>query len=127
MRPTCDGGAVTGDHDQIASQFEEHRSHLRNVAYRMLGSASDADDAVQEAWLRVSRAGADDVLNLRGWLTTVVARTSLNLLRARKVRHGAPIDADGLAAAIAGTGPDAEQEAVLADSVGLALLVVLER
>src|SRR3982750_85784 len=102
MRPTCDGGAVTGDHDQIASQFEEHRSHLRNVAYRILGSASDADDAVQEAWLRVSRANSDDVLNLRGWLTTVVARISLNMLRARNVRREGPIDADEVVPAIPG-------------------------
>src|SRR3954452_14697551 len=113
------------ERDQIASQFEEHRRHLRDVAYRMLGSASDADDAVQEAWLRVSRAGAGDVLNLRGWLTTVVARISLHMLRARNVRREAPIDADELAPKIPGVGPDAEQEAVLADSVGLALLVVL--
>jgi RNA polymerase sigma factor (sigma-70 family) len=118
---------VTSERDGIASQFEEHRSHLRDVAYRMLGSASDADDAVQEAWLRVSRAGTDDVLNLRGWLTTVVARISLNMLRARNVHREAPIDADEFVPAIPGTGPDAEQEAVLADSVGLALLVVLER
>src|SRR6187551_1989136 len=111
--------------DRIASQFEEHRSHLREVAYRMLGTASDADDAVQEAWLRVSRAEAGDVLNIRGWLTTVVARISLNMLRARKVRREAPIDAGQLAPATPGAGPDAEQEAVLADSVGLALLVVL--
>ncbi|MFL5616730.1 MAG: sigma-70 family RNA polymerase sigma factor [Gemmatimonadaceae bacterium] len=118
---------MTSENDLIARQFEEHRSHLRNVAYRMLGSASDADDAVQEAWLRVSRAKHDDVLNLQGWLTTVVARISLNMLRARNVRREAPIDADEVVPAIAGAGPDAEQEAVLADSVGLALLVVLER
>jgi RNA polymerase sigma factor (sigma-70 family) len=118
---------VTSEREGIASQFEEHRTHLRDVAYRMLGSASDADDAVQEAWLRVSRAGTGDVLNLRGWLTTVVARISLNMLRARNVRREAPIDADDVAPAIPGAGPDAEQEAVLADSVGLALLVVLER
>jgi RNA polymerase sigma factor (sigma-70 family) len=118
---------VTTERDQIANQFEESRSHLRDVAYRMLGSASDADDAVQEAWLRVSRADADEVLNLRGWLTTVVARISLNMLRARNVRREAPIDSDESVPAIPGAGPDAEQEAVLADSVGLALLVVLER
>ena len=118
---------MTSERDRIASQFEEHRSHLRDVAYRMLGSASDAEDAVQEAWLRVSRAGADDVMNLRGWLTTVVARISLNMLRARNVRREAPIDADEFVPAMPGAGPDAEQEAVLADSVGLALLVVLER
>ena len=72
---------MTSERDQIASQFEEHRGHLRSVAYRMLGSASDADDAVQEVWLRVSRAGTDDVLNLRTWLTTVVAS------RVRAARH----------------------------------------
>jgi RNA polymerase sigma factor (sigma-70 family) len=118
---------VTNEREGIASQFEEHRTHLRGVAYRMLGSASDADDAVQEAWLRVSRAEAGDVLNLRGWLTTVVARISLNILRARNGRREASIDADELAPTIPAAGPDAEQEAVLADSVGLALLVVLER
>ena len=118
---------MTSERDGIASQFEEHRSHMRDVAYRMLGSASDADDAVQEAWMRVSRAGAGDVLNLRGWLTTVVARISLNMLRARNVRRETPIDADELAKGISGVEPAAEQEAVLADSVGLALLVVLER
>jgi len=118
---------VTSEREAIVDQFEEHRTHLRDVAYRMLGSASDADDAVQEAWLRVSRAGAADVLNLRGWLTTVVARISLNMLRARNVRREAPIDADDVAPVIPGAGPSAEQEAELADSVGLALLVVLER
>ncbi len=118
---------MTSEHDGIANQFEEHRSHLRNVAYRILGSASDADDAVQEAWLRVSRANSDEVLNLQGWLTTVVARISLNMLRARNVRREGPIDAEEFVPAIAGAGPDAEQEAILADSVGLALLVVLER
>ena len=118
---------MRSEHDGIASQFQEHRSHLRAVAYRMLGSASDADDAVQETWLRVSRSGADDVLNLRGWLTTVVARISLNMLRARNVHREAPIDAHEVTPEIAAAGPDAEQEAVLADSVGLALLVVLER
>ena len=118
---------MTSEREEIAGQFEEHRTHLRDVAYRMLGSASDADDAVQEAWLRVSRAGAADVLNLRGWLTTVVARISLNMLRARNVRREAPIDGDDVAPVIPGAGPNAEQEAELADSVGLALLVVLER
>jgi RNA polymerase sigma-70 factor (ECF subfamily) len=118
---------MTSERDEIARQFEEHRPHLREVAYRMLGSASDADDAVQEAWLRVSRAGAGDVLNLRGWLTTVVARISLNMLRARNVRREGSIHADQSVPAIAGAGPDAEREAELADSVGLALLVVLER
>src|SRR3954470_22373875 len=97
MRPTCDGGTVTSEPDRIAEQFEEHRTHLRDVAYRMLGARSDADDAVQEAWLRVNRAGAGDVLNLRGWLTTVVARISLNMLRARNVRREAPIGVEELA------------------------------
>src|SRR5690242_2796332 len=111
----------------MAERFEEHRTHLRDVAYRMLGSASDADDAVQEAWLRASRAGTADVLNLRGWLTTVVARVSLNMLRARNSRREAGVDADELSRSIPADAPDTEQEAVLADSVGLALLVVLER
>src|SRR3954469_4304856 len=110
MRRTCDGGAVTSERDRIASQFEEHRSHLRNVAYRMLGSASTAADAVREAWLRVSRTESGDVLNLRGWLTTVVARISLNMLRARNVRREAPIDADEFVPVITGATSDAEQE-----------------
>jgi len=97
------------------------------VAYRMLGSMSDADDAVQEAWLRVSRADADDVVNLRAWLTTVVARISLNTLRSRTTRREDPIDADEFSGLIRTDTPDTEQEAMLADSVGLALLVVLER
>ena len=111
----------------IASQFEEHRDHLRDVAYRMLGSVSDADDAVQDAWLRVRRAGTADVLNLRAWLTTVVARISLNMLRARTARREALFDTDELSRTMPSGAPDSEQEAVLADSVGLALLVVLER
>ena len=111
----------------ITNQFEEHREHLRNVAYRMLGSVSDADDAVQEAWLRVSRAEASGVLNLRGWLTTVVARISLNMLRSRTARREASIDTDELSRTIPSDAPSSEQEAVLADSVGLALLVILER
>jgi RNA polymerase sigma-70 factor, ECF subfamily len=114
------------EHEGAADQFEEHREHLRGVAYRMLGSLSDADDAVQEAWLRVRRADATDVLNLRAWLTTVVARISLNMLRSRTARREA-IDIDELSRTIASGEPDGEQEAVLADSVGLALLVVLER
>ncbi len=113
--------------EEIISQFEEHRDHLRGVAYRMLGSVSDADDAVQEAWLRVRRTDAADVLNLRAWLTTVVARISLNMLRARTARREALIDGDELSRTIPSSAPDGEQEAMLADSVGLALLVVLER
>jgi RNA polymerase sigma factor (sigma-70 family) len=111
----------------LAEQFEEHRSHLRGVAYRMLGSLSEADDAVQEAWLRLSRADASQVENLGGWLTTVVARVSLNMLRSRNVRREDPLGVhmpDPIVDPADGTDP--EHEALLADSVGLALLVVLE-
>jgi RNA polymerase sigma-70 factor (ECF subfamily) len=113
--------------EAITNQFEEHREHLRGVAYRMLGSASDADDAVQEAWLRVRRADAAEILNLRAWLTTVVARISLNMLRARTARREALTDSEELSRTVPSTAPDGEQEAMLADSVGLALLVVLDR
>jgi RNA polymerase sigma factor (sigma-70 family) len=115
------------DRDWLAERFEEHRTHLRAVAYRMLGSLSEADDAVQEAWLRLSRTDADEIENLGGWLTTVVARVSLNMLRSRKVRGEQPIDVrlpDPIVDPADGTDP--EHEALLADSVGLALLVVLE-
>ena len=111
----------------LAEQFEEHRTHLRAVAYRMLGSLSEADDAVQEAWLRLSRTDANQVENLGGWLTTVVARVSLNMLRSRKVRREEPLGVhmpDPIVDRTDGTDP--EHEALLADSVGLALLVVLE-
>jgi RNA polymerase sigma factor (sigma-70 family) len=119
------------ERDWLAARFEENRPHLRAVAYRVLGSASEADDAVQEAWLRFSRAGADEVENLGGWLTTIVARVSLNMLQSRRLRREDPMDAGvdhavaGVDHAIAG-GTDPEHEAVLADSVGLALLVVLD-
>jgi RNA polymerase sigma factor (sigma-70 family) len=102
--------------------FEAHRSHLRSVAYRMLGSLSEADDAVQEAWLRLARTNTNDIHNTRAWLTTVVARVCLDMLRSRRARHEVPLDTTPLPA----TSPDPEQEAVLADSVGLALLVVLD-
>jgi RNA polymerase sigma factor (sigma-70 family) len=102
--------------------FEEHRSRLRAVAYRMLGSVSEADDAVQEAWLRVDRAGTGDVQNIAGWLTTVVARVCLNMLRAREQRREEPFEY----APEPVTTYDPEQDAVLAESVGLALLVVLD-
>jgi RNA polymerase sigma factor (sigma-70 family) len=115
------------DQDWLAQRFEEHRRRLRAVAYRMLGSVSEADDAVQEAWLRLAGADSAGIENLAGWLTTVVARVSLNMLRARAVRREEPLSprlpdpildrADGV---------DPEHEALLADSVGLALLVVLE-
>ena len=115
------------ERDWLAQRFEEHRTHLRAVAYRMLGSLSEADDAVQEAWLRLSRTDTSDVENLGGWLTTVVARVSLNMLRSRKIRREEPIDVhlpDAIIDRPEGTNP--EHEALLADSVGLALLVVLD-
>jgi RNA polymerase sigma factor (sigma-70 family) len=115
------------DHDFLAAQFEEHRAHLRAVAYKMLGSLSEADDAVQEGWLRLSRSDTSDVENLRAWLTTVVARVCLNVLRARRTRREEPLDVhvpDPIVSRDDGTQP--EHEALLADSVGLALLVVLE-
>ena len=111
----------------LAEQFEEHRTRLRAVAYRMLGSLSEADDAVQETWLRLSRVDADEVENLGGWLTTVVARVSLNVLRSRRSRREEPLDGrmpEPIVDRADGTNP--EHEALLADSVGLALLVVLE-
>jgi RNA polymerase sigma factor (sigma-70 family) len=111
----------------LAQRFEEHRSHLRAVAYRMLGSLSEADDAVQDAWLRLSRADPDEIENLGGWLTTVVARVALNMLRSRKTRREQPLDVhlpDPVVDPAGGTDP--EHEALLSDSVGLALLVVLD-
>jgi RNA polymerase sigma-70 factor, ECF subfamily len=111
----------------LADQFETHRPRLRAVAYRMLGSVAEADDAVQEAWLRLSRSRTDEIVNLGGWLTTVVARVSLDMLRSRRSRREEPMGVhlpEPIVSAAAG--PDPEQEAILADSVGLALLVVLE-
>lgn len=111
----------------LARQFEDHRPHLRAVAYRMLGSLSEAEDAVQDAWLRFSRADTSEVENLGGWLTTVVARVALNMLRARNTRREQPLDVHMPDPIIDPTeGSDPEHEALLADSVGLALLVVLE-
>src|SRR5215203_3793272 len=109
----------------LAQRFEEHRARLRAVAYRMLGSTSEAEDAVQEAWLRLVRSGANGVENLGGWLTTVVARVCLNMLRSRRSRREESLEGpfgEPLGARV----PDPEHEALLADSVGLALLVVLE-
>ena len=107
--------------------FETHRGHLRAVAYRMLGSLSEAEDAVQEAWLRLHRADTAEVANLRGWLTTVVARVSLDMLRQRKARREDALDVQVAEPAVqAGPGANPEQEAVLADAVGVALLVVLD-
>src|SRR5580704_6532645 len=143
-----------GELNGLAARFEANRPRLRAVAYRMLGSASEADDAIQEAWLHVSRTQADGVENLNGWLTTVVARVCLDMLRSRKSRREEPLEtrpgqlagAPGLAATglggtglggtgLAGTGtgldgagpPSPESEVLLADSVGLAMLVVLDR
>jgi RNA polymerase sigma factor (sigma-70 family) len=119
-------------HQWLAERFEANRAHLRAVAYRMLGSRSEADDAVQEAWLRLSRSDTREVENLRGWLTTVVSRVCLDMLRSRASRREEPLDLDasGPIPTVAGTsresGSDPEREALLADSVGLALLVVLE-
>jgi RNA polymerase sigma factor (sigma-70 family) len=113
--------------DWLAERFEEHRTHLRAVAYRMLGSLSEADDAVQEAWLRLSRSDADEIENLGGWLTTAVARVSLNMLRTRRTRREGPVGVQIPDPIVdAADGPDPEHEALLADSVGLALLIVLE-
>jgi RNA polymerase sigma-70 factor, ECF subfamily len=130
------------DSDWLAAAFEENRDHLRAVAYRLLGSMTDAEDAVQDTWLRLTGADTSDVENLGGWLTTVVARVSLNMLRSRRRRHEEPVGdswpnaaemaaRDGpaggpTAAGAAGRAADPEDEAVLADSVGLALLVVLD-
>ncbi|HET7667187.1 MAG TPA: sigma-70 family RNA polymerase sigma factor [Mycobacterium sp.] len=104
--------------------FEDHRPHLRAVAYRMLGSLTEADDAVQEAWLRMRRTDVSDVHNLRGWLTTVVARICLDMLRARSARPEVPLDE--VPAVAAPDAVDPEAEAVLADSIGVALLVILQ-
>ena len=127
------------DSDLLAEAFEKHRDHLRAVAYRLLGSMTDADDAVQDTWLRLTGSDTSEVENLGGWLTTVVARVSLNMLRSRRHRNEEPVGdswpgaaeaaaRDGAAAASGRPGPpgDPEDEAVLADSVGLALLVVLD-
>jgi RNA polymerase sigma-70 factor, ECF subfamily len=110
------------EHELLAEEFEANRGHLKAVAYRMLGSLPEAEDAVQEAWLRLSRSDANAVENLSGWLTTVVARVSLDMLRSRATRREEPLVTDDSV----GGGTDPEQEALLADSVGLALLVVLD-
>src|SRR6476646_10696215 len=115
------------DDEWLAERFGEHRGHLRAVAYRMLGSVSEADDAVQEAWIRLSRADTSEVENIGGWLTTVIARVCLNMLRSRSTCREEPLEAHvpDPVVTIEGT-TDPEQEALLADGVGLALLVVLE-
>src|SRR5215216_733244 len=115
------------ENEFLTEQFEQHRTHLRAVAYRMLGSLNEADDAVQEAWLRLSRSDAEAIDNLGGWLTTVVARVSLNMLRSRAARREELMDLQ-LPDPIVdrADGPTPEHEALLADAVGLALLVVLD-
>ncbi len=115
------------EHDWLAEQFEAERPHLRAVAYRMLGSLSEADDAVQESWLRLSRSDTSGVLNLGGWLTTVVARVCLDLLRSRESRREEPLGVHVPEPIVSREdGIDPEHEALLADAVGLALLVVLD-
>ncbi|HEY1964748.1 MAG TPA: sigma-70 family RNA polymerase sigma factor [Acidobacteriaceae bacterium] len=115
------------EHHILTEQFEQNRPHLRAVAYRMLGSLSEAEDAVQEGWLRLSRSDTRDVENLRGWLTTVVARVCLDILRSRKLRNEESLEENAPLSIADHKGRiDPEQEALLADSVGLALLVVLE-
>ena len=115
------------EHDFLAEQYEENRTHLRAVAYRMLGSISEADDALQEAWLRLSRSGTDGVENLGGWLTTVVARICLDMLRSRSSKREEPLGVRVPEPIVSREGGiDPEHEALLANSVGLALLVVLE-
>ena len=116
------------ERDWLAERFEEQRTRLRAVAYRMLGSLSEADDAVQETWVRLSRSDADEIENLGGWLTTVVGRVSLNMLRSRRARREEPIDVRMPEPIVdRADGTDPEHEALLADSVGLALLVVLDK
>ncbi len=111
----------------LAEQFEANRSHLQAVAYRMLGSLTEADDAVQESWLRFSRTDSHKIDNLRAWLTTVVARICLDMLRSRRSRREQPLDVPGSRPILSGGSElDPDQEALLADSVGLALLVVLD-
>src|SRR5438874_7693861 len=125
--PTQRRNVTMSEQDWLAERFEEHRTRLRAVAYRMLGSLSEADDAVQEAWVRLSRADAEEIENLGGWLTTVVGRVSLNMLRSRGSRREeslGPHVPEPIVDSEDGTAP--EHEALLADSVGLALLVVLE-
>jgi RNA polymerase sigma factor (sigma-70 family) len=115
------------ENEWLADRFETHRAHLQAVAYRMLGSQTEADDAVQEAWIRLSRSDTDDIQNLGGWLTTVVSRVSLDMLRSRASRREEPAGVHASEHLVAAAGPDnPEQEAVLADSVGSALLVVLD-
>src|SRR5439155_10177771 len=111
------------EHEYLAERFETHRAHLRAVAYRMLGSANEADDAVQEAWFRLTRSDADAIENLRGWLTTVVGRVCLDLLRARREEPSGDALPEPIVVEVEG---DPEHEALMAESDGLARLLVLE-
>jgi RNA polymerase sigma-70 factor (ECF subfamily) len=122
---TCEEGGQ-GDNERIVEQFEEHRAHLRAVAYRMLGSVSEAEDAVQESWIRLSRTDVTGVENLRAWLTTVVARVCLDMLRTRTSRREDSLDTHVPDPLITRAVDDPESETMRVDSVGLALLVVLE-
>ncbi|MEW2301513.1 RNA polymerase sigma factor SigJ [Streptomyces sp. NPDC006655] len=119
---------MTTDTERLAERFEEHRDHLRAVAYRMLGSLAEAEDAVQEAWFRLGRTDTDEIRNLGGWLTTVVGRVCLDLLRSRTARREQPMDDTFVPDPVIRplTSVDPEQEVLRADSVGLALLIVLE-
>src|SRR5262245_51951210 len=117
-----------GEHDLLAEEFERHRARLRAIAYRMLGSFSEADDAVQESWLRLSRSDPESIANLPGWLTAVVARAAIDLLRARRARHEDYVGSwlPETVVTLENGDSDPEHETLLADSVGLALLVVLD-
>src|SRR5437016_275370 len=127
MREHNEGIEPMDEHDWLAEQFEAKRTHLRAVAYRMLGSLPEAEDAVQEAWLHLSRSDTSGVANLGGWLTTVVARFCLDMLRSRASRREESLDVEGAEPILSQPGGiDPEQEALLADSVGIALLVVLD-
>ena len=123
---TASGGPGSGGGDWLAASFAEYRPHLRSVAYRMLGSLAEADDAVQEAWLRLARADTADVRNLRAWLTTVVSRVCLDLLRSRAARREDSLDVHVPDPIVTAAGDDPQEHALLADSVGIALLVVLD-
>jgi RNA polymerase sigma-70 factor (ECF subfamily) len=128
VRDKSEGMGTMNQSHWLAEQFEESREHLRGVAYKMLGSLSEADDVVQECWLRLNRSDADRIENLRGWLTTVVARICLDTLRSRNSRREEPLEtAAPQPAAKPGSAADPETEAILADSVGYATLVVLDR
>jgi len=128
MREENEGRELMNKHEWLAEQFEAYRTHLQAVAYRMLGSLSEADDAVQESWLRLSRSDTSGIENLGGWLTTVVARICLDMLRTRNARREESLEASAPEPITSREGGiDPEQEVLLADSVGLALLVVLDR